>query len=112
MAEYRLTTLNLDDECREILGEQDNQSRYAREAIKRYGTVVDDLDRLEDRYVRLLTGSRRLADLINDAINYNWSLDELLTGWLDATSVEVGRMFQNGYLVDAIRAEMSRPSTL
>lgn len=111
MAEYRLTTLNLDDDCRAILGEQDNQSRYARECILRYGTLVEDHDRLEDRFVNLLTGSRRFADLINDAIHYNWSLDEVLTNWLNVPSIEVGRMFQAGYLADAIRAEMSHPST-
>jgi len=110
MAEYRLTTLNLDDECRRILGEQDNQSRYARECILRYATVVQELDDLEDRFLRLLNGSRRIADKMVQAVIQSDTIEEFIAEWLGVTETEVERMFQQDYLAHAIRAEMSHPS--
>ncbi len=53
MSKMRLTTLNLDDECTEILRKEQNKSRYVRAAIKRYPKVVQDLDTMEDLYLHV-----------------------------------------------------------
>ena len=110
MAEYRLTTLNLDDECRRILGEQDNQSRYAREAITRYGVIVDDLDRLEDRFIRMNAGLNRLCTKLAEGAKRNATVQEVIADFLHMTEIEFVRLVHADWFPDAFKAETVRPS--
>ena len=111
MAEYRLTTLNLDDECRQILGEQDNQSRYARECIKRYAEVVEDLDRIENRHIRMNAGMNRLASKLAEGAMRNATVQEVLADFLHMTEIEFVRLVHDvGYFEQAFKAETLHPS--
>lgn len=64
MSKMRLTTLNLDQECLDILGEHENKSRYARECIKRYHGICMEFDDLEDIYTEERHGLRDLCRFI------------------------------------------------
>ncbi len=110
MAEYRLTTLNLDDNCRKILGEQDNQSRYARECITRYAQVTEDLDRIEERYIRINAGMNRLATALAEGAKRNATVQEVLADFLHMTEIEFVRLVHQDWFPDAFKAETVRPS--
>ena len=109
MAQYRLTTLNLDDECRAILAGKDNQSRYARECILRYAEVVRELDYIEQQLIAYRSGSRLLAQMIQDFYRMypdDVAMAHFLGEWVNETQVEVSRLAANDYLRSAIITEL------
>jgi len=115
MAEYRLTTLNLDDECRRILGEQDNQSRYARECITRYGDLVQEFDEMEDKLTAYRYGARALARMLQDFYKMypdDVAISAFLAEWLRDTDLNVSKLVANLYMPDAIIGELVRRGSL
>ena len=97
----RLTTLNLDQECLDILGRMENKSRYVRTCIKRFDETLDELNRIEDLYTRYLSAMRNLCAALAEP-----SFD--LATYMDETPLAITKMCDSGYLKDAIVAAALR----
>lgn len=114
MSKMRLTTLNLDDECTEILRKEPNKSRYVRAAIKRYPEVVKNLDELEDQYIHL----RRSYDALIKAVTDAYATDDatpivsMISAFSDETSIAIEDAYHAGALRILIRAAADRHATL
>lgn len=99
----RLTTLNLDEDCLEILRSERNKSKYARECIKRYHVLEEELDRMEDSHIANAYGLRALARYIVDEFNSGDDyLLALMANWCDMTELELSNL--GVYAVESIIA--------
>ena len=103
MTRYRLTTLNLDDECLTVLGGVENKSRFAREAIQRYAEVVAELDRIEDLYTKYVSALRHLSKYLASQF-----FESALADYMDETELAISQMKEAGYLPDALVAAAIR----
>jgi len=110
MSKMRLTTLNLDDECTEILRKEPNKSRYVRAAIKRYPKVVKELDEMEDTYINIRNAYDSLVRALVDKYGLagNHQIEDFLGDFCNATPLEVHQAYTAGYLRVAIRDSASR----
>lgn len=110
----RLTTLNLDDECTEILRREENKSRYVRAAIKRYPEVVADLDEMEDLYIHLRNSYDALVRFLVDhyGMNDDADLGGLLAAFCEEPELEVSRAYNTGHLRVMVRSAASRRGSL
>lgn len=100
MTKMRLTTLNLDEECIEILGREENKSRYARECIKRYHGLSMEFDDLEDMYTEERYGLRDLCRFIMQTAASDPHADalvELIAEYMGENSVYVYQLLTNPY---------------
>lgn len=114
MSKMRLTTLNLDDECTEILRKEQNKSRYVRAAIKRYPQVVRDLDEMEDLYMNVRNAYDALVQVICQAYGMNDATPvvDVIGAVSGETDIEIGRAHDAGHLRTLIRAGASRHGSL
>ena len=99
----RLTTLNLDQECLDVLGTAKNKSRKARECILRYDQVAEELDRIEDLYAKYVAAIRHLTKAMAES-----PLCVFLVDYLDETELAINQMQAAGYLPEAIVAAALR----
>ena len=100
MSKMRLTTLNLDQECLDILGEHENKSKYARECIKRYHGLVQEFDDLEQDYTEERYGLRDLCRFIMETAASDPHADdliELIAEYMGENSVYVYQLLTNPY---------------
>ena len=104
MSKMRLTTLNLDQECLDVLGTAKNKSRKARECIKMYDQVADELDRMEDLYTKYVSAIRHLAVELAE----HEESEAFLAEYMEETPVAVSQMHSAGYLAEAIVAAALR----
>lgn len=106
----RLTTLNLDDECTEILRKEQNKSRYVRAAIKRYPEVVKNLDEMEEMYIHVRNSYDALVRTLVDhyAMNDAVPLTTVIGTITGETDMEIANGYSAGYLRTMIRAGASR----
>lgn len=103
MSEMRLTTLNLDKDCLEILRSERNKSKYARECIKRYHVLEDELDRMENSQIANAYGLRALARfLVSEFNNGDDYLLALMANWCEMTELELSSL--GVYAVESIIA--------
>ncbi len=110
MTKMRLTTLNLDQDCLDILGAYKNKSAKARECIRMHDRIQNDLDdemRRRDQWER---GMDALANLLVEGYERgpSFDLDELLADLLDITPIQVSQMYQNKYMPAAIKSAVFR----
>lgn len=99
----RLTTLNLDEECLEILRSEQNKSKYARECIKRYASLAEQFDDMENQQIANAYGLRALARYIVDEFNNGDDyLLALMANWCDMTELELSNLGK--YAVESIIA--------
>ena len=103
MSKMRLTTLNLDQDCLDVLGQAKNKSRKARECILRYDEVVDELDRIEDLYAKYVAALRHLSNYLAEQ-----EFQSALAEYMDETELAISQMKTAGYLKDAIVASALR----
>lgn len=96
MSKMRLTTLNLDQECCEILDREKNKSKYARECIKRYHGLVQEFDDLEQDYTEERYGLRDLCRFLTEYA-HRFDLVEVLAEYMDENSVYVNQLLNNPY---------------
>lgn len=108
MTKMRLTTLNLDQDCLDILGEAKNKSAKARECIRMYDRVAQDLEDEMRRRDQMERGIDVFAAMITDAYNRNADLDSLLSDLLDITSHQVAQTYENNYMEAAIKSAVYR----
>jgi len=111
MSKMRLTTLNLDDECTEILRKEQNKSRYVRAAIKRYPEVVRDLDEMEDMYIHARNSYDALVRALVAAYDQapeHYGIHDFLVEFTEETHLSVSRINTAGHLRMAIREAASR----
>ena len=101
MSNMRLTTLNLDQECLDILGGAKNKSRYARTAIKGYAEARDEADHFEDLSAKWVAAFRHFARAVAEP-------SFCLATYMDETPLAVTKMCEAGYLQDAIVAAAVR----
>lgn len=113
MSNMRLTTLNLDDECTEILRKEQNKSRYVRAAIKRYPKVVKNLDEMEDMYIHVRNCYDALVTALVDAYTSSEMTDlcEFLTDFTGDTPMVIEAAMRSGHLRVAIRHAAARHGT-
>lgn len=103
MTKMRLTTLNLDQECLDILGAAKNKSRYAREAIKGYADAVEEADHYEDLSTKWVAALRHLAAAVAEGPTMSF-----LEDYLQETDLAIHQMYDAGYLKDAVVAAALR----
>lgn len=114
MTKMRLTTLNLDQECVDILGGHENKSKYARKAIKSYAESESDADFYEEQYTRSL----RKINILVKALAYNaesgegLSLDAFLCQFLDVTDVQLAKIVTSGFTEHELRLVIDRLATV
>ena len=99
----RLTTLNLNQDCLDVLGTAKNKSRKARECILRYDEVCKQLEDMDDLYTKYLYAIRNLAAALAQDPNI-----EFLAEYLSETPVAVAKIWTAGYLPEAIVAAALR----
>lgn len=103
----RLTTLNLDKECLEVLGAAKNKSAKARECIKNYDAVSDDIDEYVRRHDQWERGVSYLAEMMVDKFDV-----DMLADLLSVTAIDVAKMHENNYLAAAIKTAVFRHGKL
>jgi len=111
MSKMRLTTLNLDDECTEILRKEPNKSRYVRAAIKRYPKVVQRLDEMEDTYINIRNAYDALVRGLVEAYDkevMGHTVHDFLAEFIEDTAFAISRVHTAGHLRVAIRDASSR----
>ncbi len=107
MSKMRLTTLNLDDQCTQILSEEKNKSRYAREAIKMYPRVVNDLDELEDTYIAIRNAYDALAKALVESYAQGHTIEDFIADFTEHPAIFVSRAHDAGHLRSIIRSAAS-----
>jgi len=99
MSKMRLTTLNLDDQCLDILGQHKNKSKYARECILLYADAQNQADHFEDLCIKYVAAIRHLADYLASQ-----ELQSALAEYMVETELAINQMKTAGYLKDALVA--------
>ena len=115
MSNMRLTTLNLDKECLDVLGAAKNKSAKARECIRKYDAVSNDLDEEVRRRDQWERGMGIMAEMMVDAFGKGTSFNEydrMLAELLDVTVIDVHKMHENNYLAAAIKTAVFRHGKL
>jgi len=107
MSKMRLTTLNLDDECLDILGTHKNKSKYARECILLYANATEQADHFEDVAIKWVAAMRDLACAMVDKYDY-MTMTEFLAYYMSETPLAIHQMDEAGYLKDALVAAAVR----
>jgi len=103
----RLTTLNLDDECTEILRKEPNKSRYVRTAIKRYPRVVQELDEMEDTYIAIRNAYDAVMRALVESYAKGESVEDFISDFTEHPAVFVMRAHDAGHLRGILRAAAS-----
>lgn len=96
----RLKTLNLDEECCKVLARQRNQSKYARDAIKRYDDLRQEFDDLEQDYTDERYALRDLCRFITHAAAISPHADdlvELIAEYMGQNNAYVYNLLTNPY---------------
>ena len=104
MSNMRLTTLNLDQECLDILGRQGNKSLYVRRVLKDHEQVITELEEVEQYLEQNRRNYRTLLESIVHAYASGWTVEGILTELLEETDMQVSRYQTNGHLIAAIRS--------
>ena len=108
MTKMRLTTLNLDQECLDILGSKKNKSLHVRRVLKEHEEVAEVLEETEGYLEMNRVNYRTLVEAIVHAYACGWTVEGLLTDLLEETDFQVSRYQTNGHLIAAIRQAVSR----
>ena len=108
----RLTTLNLDQECLDILGRQGNKSLFVRRVLKEHEQFITELDEVEQYLDQNRRNYRTLLEAIVSAYASGWTVEALLTHFLEETDLQVSRYQTNGHLILAIKGAAHRRANL
>jgi len=110
MSKMRLTTLNLDQDCLDIIGRHKNKSRYVRDCIKDHAQLVTDLDEAEQYLLQNRRMLQALVYAIQEAYQSNElvSLGAFIADFADETPLMIESYAQSGSLVSLIRAAAHR----
>ena len=112
MTKMRLTTLNLDQECLDILGSKENKSLHVRRVLKEHEEVIEHLNMIEENLEQNRRNYRVLIEAVVHAYARGWSTEALLADLLEETDFQVSRYQTNGHLIGAIRAAAHRRGLL
>ena len=108
MTKMRLTTLNLDQDCLDILGTAKNKSAKARECILKYHDVVEQKDFYEELYTTYVAALRQLCEHLAEHVDSKIDMQDFLAWYMDETNLAVMKMDEAGYLKDALAAAAIR----
>ena len=108
MTNMRLTTLNLDQECLDLLGSKPNKSAHVRHVLKNHQKLAEEHNHIEDLLIQNRIWYSILRNAIVEAYHSGWTVEALLTDLCDETDLAISKYAEHGHLDGVIRGGVAR----